>query len=78
MTLHNPSLYEEPVEQRNLTTASRPNRSILDWLKQSGRFILRDAVEPEETSMSEDIGEIDDFVSDPVADYEEDDESDID
>lgn len=77
MTLHNPSLYEEPVEQRNLTTASRPNRSILDWLQQSGRFILRDAVEPEENLLTEDIGEIDDFVSDPVADYDEEEESDL-
>lgn|GEM_PF-5213954 len=76
MTLHNPSLYEEPISQKNLTSAGRSDRSILEWLQQTGRFIARDGNEadPVVESSLDDMGEIEEFVSDSVSDYEEEDD----
>ncbi|MFN4065619.1 MAG: DUF3134 family protein [Thermosynechococcus sp.] len=76
MTLHNPSLYEEPISHKNLTTAGRSDRSILEWLRQSGRLIPRDGNEadPLLDSALDDMGEIEEFVGDSLGDYDEEDD----
>ncbi|BCX12827.1 MAG: hypothetical protein KatS3mg067_1765 [Thermosynechococcus sp.] len=73
MTLYNPSLYEEPISQKNLTAVGRADRSILEWLQQTGRLIPRDANEadPIIDSTLDDMGEIEEFVGDSLGDYDE-------
>lgn len=43
----NPSLREEPREQRAAVIPARNESSLLDWLYSSGRIIARDTQEPE-------------------------------
>ncbi|AXY67629.1 DUF3134 domain-containing protein [Thermosynechococcus sichuanensis E542] len=76
MTLYNPSLYEEPISQKNLTAAGRSDRSILEWLQQTGRLIARDGNEadPLLDSTLDDMGEIEEFVGDSLGDYDEEDD----
>ncbi|BAC08524.1 DUF3134 domain-containing protein [Thermosynechococcus vestitus] len=76
MTLYNPSLYEEPISQKNLTAAGRSDHSILEWLRQTGRLIARDANEadPIIDSALDDMGEIEEFVGDSFGDYDDEEE----
>lgn len=81
MPLNNPSLYEEPLEQKNLAAHARPELSVLDWLEQSGRLVKRDQAEKDiiiDGGGLDEIGDIDEFTPDDVADFEEEDEADDD
>lgn len=81
MTLNNPSLYEEPLSQKNLAALSRPELSVLDWLEQSGRLVKRDQAEKDiiiDGGGLDEIGEIDEFATDDVADFDDEDEGDDD
>lgn len=76
MTLHNPSLYEEPISQKNLTSARGSSQSILEWLQQTGRLIARDGNEadPLLDSSLDDMGEIEEFVGDGTDEYDDEEE----
>ncbi len=81
MPLNNPSLYEEPLSQKNLAARSRPELSVLDWLEQSGRLVKRDQAEKDiiiDGGGLDEIGEIDEFATDDVSDFDDEDEGDDD
>ncbi len=73
----NPSLREQPRNQRANVIPSRNESSMLDWLESSGRLIARDTQEPEYPEGSDE--EISDLMAvDDVADYDVDDDDDLD
>ncbi len=81
MPLNNPSLYQEPLEQKNLAALSRPELSVLDWLEQSGRLLKRDQAEKDiiiDGGGLDEIGDIDEFAADDVSDFDDEDEGDDD
>lgn len=55
---YNPSLHEEPRNQRASVLAARQSASILDWLEQSGRLLARDSSDFDYADDEEEINEL--------------------
>jgi phosphopantothenoylcysteine synthetase/decarboxylase len=55
---YNPSLREEPREQRASVIPARQDSSILDWLENSGRLLARDSSELDYADDEEEISEL--------------------
>ena len=68
----NPSLREEPREQRAAVIPARNESSLLDWLYSSGRMVARDTQETERQEEEEISGLID--VDDVTYDIDDDDD----
>lgn len=67
--MYNPSLREEPRDQRVHIVSSRQEPSILDWLESSGRLRARDAQERELLAEGEEIEEINELMAGDDGDY---------
>ncbi|MFM7449320.1 MAG: DUF3134 domain-containing protein [Leptolyngbyaceae cyanobacterium] len=75
--VYNPSLREEPRNQRAAVIPVNRDASILDWLESTGRLLARDSSEidyllEEEEEISELMGSDDSF------DLDDDDDTDLD
>ncbi len=55
---YNPSLREEPRNQRATVLVQRQAPSILDWLEQSGRLLARDSNDMDYGDDEEEINEL--------------------
>lgn len=73
----NPSLREEPIEQRSAVIPSKQQSSILDWLEGTGRLISRDAHERDLLNEDEEIEEINELMTGEDMDYDDDDSDDV-
>ena len=69
----NPSLREEPREQRAAVIPARNESSLLDWLYSSGRMVARDTQETERQEEEEEISGLID-VDDVTYDIDDDDD----
>ena len=67
--MYNPSLREEPRDQRISIISSRQEPSILDWLESSGRLLARDNQERELSGEGEEIEEINELMAGDDGDY---------
>jgi hypothetical protein len=55
---HNPSLREEPRNQKAAVISSKQESSLLDWLETSGRMLARDNTEYDYLDDEEEISEL--------------------
>lgn len=55
---YNPSLYEEPRNQRANVASNRQAFSILNWLEESGRLLARDSSDFDYLDDEEEINEL--------------------
>lgn len=72
--MENPSLREQPREQKAPIMESRQDASILGWLEGSGRLMERESQERAKTRMKEDDGEEINALIGVEEDLDEDDE----
>ncbi|KGF72333.1 hypothetical protein DO97_09540 [Neosynechococcus sphagnicola sy1] len=56
--VYNPSLREEPREQRAAVIPLKPGASILNWLESSGRLLARDGHDFDYPADGEEISEL--------------------
>lgn len=75
LDMQNPSLREEPRNQRAGVIPLQQESSILDWLEKSGRLLARDV---QEKDISNDEEEISEFLSGDAAYDDDDDDDDLD
>lgn len=75
--MYNPSLREEPRDQRANAASSRQEASILDWLESSGRLLSRDPQDRELLNEDEEIEEINELMVGDEGDYVDEDEIDL-
>ncbi len=75
--MHNPSLREEPREQRAAIVPSRQQASILDWLEGSGRLLARETSDRELIDDEDEIEEINELMTGDDLDYDDDDDLDL-
>lgn len=73
----NPSLREEPINQRSAVIPSTQQSSILDWLEGTGRLLSRDVQERDLLSEDEEIEEINELMTGEDMDYDDDDTDDL-
>lgn len=71
--MHNPSLREEPREQRAAIVSSKQQSSILDWLERSGRLLARENIERDLINEDDEIEEINELMAGDDLDYDDDD-----
>jgi phosphopantothenoylcysteine synthetase/decarboxylase len=55
---YNPSLREEPRDQRATVLPQKRNTSILDWLENSGRLLARESSDFDYADDEEEINEL--------------------
>ena len=55
---YNPSLREEPRDQRAAVLPKKRDSSILDWLESSGRLLARDSSDFDYSDDEEEINEL--------------------
>ncbi|MGB3532093.1 MAG: DUF3134 domain-containing protein [Microcoleaceae cyanobacterium] len=72
--MNNPSLRETPVYEPADVIASQQRVSLLDWLKATGRLMLRDVQETSKSAEEEE--EISELIVEDAA-YEDDDDDDF-
>ena len=72
---YNPSLREEPRDQRAAVIPIQQESSILDWLEKSGRLLARE-VQEVEVGTPEDVDDINQFISEDDNSFDLDDDSD--
>ena len=72
---YNPSLREEPRDQRAAVIPVQQESSILDWLEKSGRLLARE-VQEVEVATPEDVDDINQFISEDDNSFDLDDDSD--
>ena len=72
---YNPSLREEPRDQRAAVIPVQQESSILDWLEKSGRLLARE-VQEVEVGTPEDVDDINQFISEDDNSFDLDDDSD--
>ena len=72
---YNPSLREEPRDQRAAVIPIQQESSILDWLEKSGRLLAREVQEVEVVA-TEDVDDINQFISEDDNSFDLDDDSD--
>lgn len=72
---YNPSLREEPRDQRAAVIPIQQESSILDWLEKSGRLLARE-VQEVEVGPTEDVDDINQFISEDDNSFDLDDDSD--
>lgn len=72
--MYNPSLQEEPRNQRASSVSTRQQSSILDWLESSGRLLSRDPQVRELPGEDEEIEEINELMVGDEGDYLDEDE----
>ncbi|PSB18992.1 DUF3134 domain-containing protein [Phormidesmis priestleyi ULC007] len=72
---YNPSLREEPRDQRAAVIPVQQESSILDWLEKSGRLLARE-VQEVEVGAPEDVDDINQFISEDDNSFDLDDDSD--
>ena len=72
--MENPSLREQPREQKAPIMESRKDASILGWLEGSGRLMEREGQERAKTRMKEDDGEEINALIGVEEDFDEEDE----
>lgn len=77
MIMNNPSLREEPREQRASVMPSRQQASILDWLEGTGRLLARESAERDIRTDDEEIEEINELMGGDDVDFDDDDEVDL-
>lgn len=75
--MYNPSLREEPRDQRANGASTRQEASILDWLESSGRLLSRDPQDREIPAEDEEIEEINELMVGDEGDYLDEDEVDL-
>ena len=73
--IYNPSLREEPRDQRAAVIPVQQESSILDWLEKSGRLLARE-VQEVEVGTPEDVDDINQFISEDDNSFDLDDDSD--
>ncbi len=73
--IYNPSLREEPRDQRAAVIPVQQESSILDWLEKSGRLLARE-VQEVEVGATEDVDDINQFISEDDNSFDLDDDSD--
>lgn len=71
----NSPLYEVPRSRRASVIPLKQESSLLDWLKENGRLISRDPVEPQAEEKRQDTSSI---IEENIGDYEFDDDEDDD
>ncbi len=77
--MYNPSLREEPIEQKSTSAPASPQPSILDWLEGTGRLLARDVQERDLLADDEEIEEINELIiGDDADDFDDDDDVDLD
>ncbi len=72
---YNPSLREEPRDQRAAVIPIQQESSILDWLEKSGRLLARE-VQEVEVGTPEDVDDINQFISEDDNSFDLDDDND--
>ncbi len=72
---YNPSLREEPRDQRAAVIPVQQESSILDWLEKSGRLLARE-VQEVEVGVTEDVDDINQFISEDDNSFDLDDDDD--
>jgi hypothetical protein len=75
--MYNPSLREEPRDQRFNGASTGQQPSILDWLESSGRLLSRDPQDRELPAEDEEIEEINELMVGDEGDYLDEDEIEI-
>ncbi len=75
--MYNPSLREEPRNQRTNGASLKQEPSILDWLESSGRLLSRDPQDRELPAEDEEIEEINELIVGDEGDYLDEDEVDL-
>ncbi|MBC7823729.1 MAG: DUF3134 domain-containing protein [Candidatus Parcubacteria bacterium] len=73
--VYNPSLREEPRDQRAAVIPVQQESSILDWLEKSGRLLARE-VQEVEVGVTEDVDDINQFISEDDNSFDLDDDDD--
>jgi len=73
----NSPLYEVPRSRRASVIPLKQELSLLDWLRENGRLISRDPVEPQVKEQEQDINSLM-GIEEGVGDYEFDDDDDDD
>jgi hypothetical protein len=73
----NPSLRQQPREQRAAVIPSKHESSLLDWLQSNGRLIARDNQDPAEFLLEEADQEISGLMDVEDVTYDIDDEDDV-
>ena len=73
--IYNPSLREEPRDQRAAVIPVQQESSILDWLEKSGRLLARE-VQEVEAGTPEDVDDINQFISEDDNSFDLDDDDD--
>jgi len=73
--VYNPSLREEPRDQRAAVIPVQQESSILDWLEESGRLLARE-VQEVEVGVTEDVDDINQFISEDDNSFDLDDDDD--
>jgi hypothetical protein len=73
--IYNPSLREEPRDQRAAVIPVQQESSILDWLEKSGRLLARE-VQEVEVGVTEDVDDINQFISEDDNSFDLDDDDD--
>lgn len=72
---YNPSLREEPRDQRAAVIPIQQESSILDWLEKSGRLLARE-VQEVEVGTPEDVDDINQFISEDDNSFDLDEDND--